>query len=188
MSVDQQLGTEDTRQPIGPVFKVQSVPWPMKTLSIGCPETSVANYLSTLCNIPENRRYPLHFLAAFLCVPVRPRDIAVRWTPVLSCHTIPPCEWCTSPSLIAWHIVLHSNSTTRHPYWSSGEVNLSGSITSMPVTVSREIVPGHHWNAATETEWLVSSVSHLIKAAWLKQLIFRPTVKCADCSHNPYVK
>jgi hypothetical protein len=34
--------------------------WPLKMGPIGCPETSVQNYHSTLRNIPEERRYHLH--------------------------------------------------------------------------------------------------------------------------------
>jgi hypothetical protein len=30
--------------------------WPLKVGSIGCPETSVTNYKSSSCNIPEKRR------------------------------------------------------------------------------------------------------------------------------------
>jgi hypothetical protein len=33
---------------------------PLKMGPIGCPETSVSNYQSTLCNIPEERRSYLH--------------------------------------------------------------------------------------------------------------------------------
>jgi hypothetical protein len=34
--------------------------WPLKMGPIGCPETSVQNYHSTLHNIPEERRSHLH--------------------------------------------------------------------------------------------------------------------------------
>jgi len=59
------------RQPIGPIFKGREIQEshlrgsrspgrrtsrPLKMGPIGCPETSVRNYLSTLCNIPEERR------------------------------------------------------------------------------------------------------------------------------------
>ena len=40
-----------------------SSPWaasPLKMEPIGCPETTVTNYISTLLNIPEERRFHLH--------------------------------------------------------------------------------------------------------------------------------
>jgi hypothetical protein len=42
-SVDWCIVTDVSEQPFGPVFKIGP---------IGCPETSLANYLSTLCDIP----------------------------------------------------------------------------------------------------------------------------------------
>jgi hypothetical protein len=46
--------TDVSGQPICPIFKGQEVQ------PIGCPETSVQNYNSTLCNIPEDRISHLH--------------------------------------------------------------------------------------------------------------------------------
>jgi hypothetical protein len=45
-------------QPIGLIFKGQAVrtAWPLKMGPIGCPETSVTNYKSTLRNMPKERR------------------------------------------------------------------------------------------------------------------------------------
>jgi hypothetical protein len=52
--------TDVSRQPIGPIFKGQAVQeessctaWPLKMGPIGCLETSVTNYQSTLRNIAE---------------------------------------------------------------------------------------------------------------------------------------
>ena len=93
-SVDWKLGTKFSGQLIGPVFKGQSVPWPVKIVSIGCPETSAANYISTLRNIAEDRRSPSQLLVTFLDVPVRPRDIGVSWKawPVLPRNSFPVSE------------------------------------------------------------------------------------------------
>ena len=46
------------------IFKVQEAsltPWPLKMGPIGCPETSVTDYQSTLHNIPEGRRCHLQW-------------------------------------------------------------------------------------------------------------------------------
>jgi hypothetical protein len=45
--------TDVSLQPIGPIFKGQA---PLKMGPIGCYETSVTNYRSTLRNIPEEQR------------------------------------------------------------------------------------------------------------------------------------
>jgi hypothetical protein len=45
--------TDFSGQSIGPIIKRQEVPRPLKTGPIGCPETSVQDYHSTLRNIPE---------------------------------------------------------------------------------------------------------------------------------------
>jgi hypothetical protein len=64
-SVEWQFCTEVSGQPIGPIFTGQDfqkeslscwISWPLKMGPIGCPETSVQNYQSTLRNIPEERR------------------------------------------------------------------------------------------------------------------------------------
>jgi hypothetical protein len=56
-SVDWWLLADVSEQPIGPIFNGQTV---LKMGQIGCPETSVTNYQSTLRNIPEERRTHLH--------------------------------------------------------------------------------------------------------------------------------
>jgi hypothetical protein len=52
--------TDVSGQRIGPIFKSQEVQegtfWLLKMGPIFCPDTSVKDYHSTLCNIPEERR------------------------------------------------------------------------------------------------------------------------------------
>ena len=36
-------------------LQIQAVPWPLKKGTIGCPETSVSIYKSTLSNVPEEQ-------------------------------------------------------------------------------------------------------------------------------------
>jgi hypothetical protein len=52
-------------QPVGPIFEVQqfspSTAWPLEMGPTGCHETSVTNYRSSQCNIPELRS---HYVAA----------------------------------------------------------------------------------------------------------------------------
>jgi hypothetical protein len=58
--------TDFSIQPIGPIFKGQafqeksSTVWPLKMGPIGCLETSVTNYQSTLRNVPEERSSRVH--------------------------------------------------------------------------------------------------------------------------------
>ena len=62
-NVDWYLVTDVSGQPNGPIFKGQAVyyssciAWPFKMGPIGSPETSVANYQSTLRNISEERKH-----------------------------------------------------------------------------------------------------------------------------------
>jgi len=58
--------TDVSGQPvIGPIFKSQAA-WHLKMLSVGCPETSVANSQSTLRNIPQEQRSSCFYL--LLCL------------------------------------------------------------------------------------------------------------------------
>jgi hypothetical protein len=63
--------------------RVKKTPRPLKMGSIGCPETSVQNYHSTLRNIPEEGRYHLYrggslkFRTHLNCFPERKKKVSV---------------------------------------------------------------------------------------------------------------
>ena len=55
-SVDRQLVTDVSTQPVGPIFKGQA----LNLGPTGCLEMSVSNYVSTLRNITEEHKCHLH--------------------------------------------------------------------------------------------------------------------------------
>jgi hypothetical protein len=58
-----------------PIFQGQAA-WPWKMGSIGCPETSVRNYHSTLCKIPKDRRP--RSITLLHCKPWRKRSMQIK--------------------------------------------------------------------------------------------------------------
>jgi hypothetical protein len=73
------MDSDVSGQSVGPIFKGQEVfldfliledgtdktSWPLKMVPIGCPETSVHNYHSTLRNIPEERRSQMYSISLY---------------------------------------------------------------------------------------------------------------------------
>jgi hypothetical protein len=80
-------------QPMGPIFKDQDVlntSWSFKMGPIGCPETLVQNYHSTLRNIAEERRSNLQ----------RAGSLISRCVSCCRCcaHLLWGCQWLMAPS------------------------------------------------------------------------------------------
>jgi hypothetical protein len=165
------LCTDVSGQPIGPILKVQEVPfvptfrgklsvpssggqkvpwtyWALKMGPIGCPETSVQNYHSTPRNIPEDRRYYLHrggsLISLRLLQVLKDCRSAVRWL----CPRIARCatDWLGSLS-----------SCVRHcpaPRFLGEKWKLRGLFKETEVNIKASATNG---TARTSSRWFLSA-------------------------------
>ena len=85
-------------------YFVRNRPWTSRSLKIGpigCPETSLRNYHSTLRNIPENRRLMVLFEGRY--------EGMCEWTDLLS-RSEPDNSWnkfleCSALSTLEWNMM-----------------------------------------------------------------------------------
>ena len=77
--------TDVSEQPIGFLYKR---PWHFNMGPIGCPESSVTNYQSSLRNIPEEQRSPLFCDLRQVFTMKTARSVIMLYTVIFSCSFV----------------------------------------------------------------------------------------------------